>query len=230
MSDWNNTTLYDYLECGNYPENWDGFFRLSFVQQELRKISEKLASESDQIIYPPINQVFRALNETSLESIKVCLIGQDPYHNGSAVGLCFSVKPGNTINPSLRNIYKEIGKNGQGDISHWAKQGILMLNTSLTVIDSKPNSHKKLWEKFTDMLLKFIIDNTEHVVWLLWGANAHVYKSFLLNTTHIPFLTTHPSPFSCNKPSTSAPAFIGSNVFAITNEHLSRLGKSEINW
>lgn len=228
-------SLLDFLNQGNYPSSWKGFFESEEVQAELQDISNKLSTESPERIYPMIHQVFRAFYATPLNKVKVVLIGQDPYRNGSAVGLCFSVKPGNAINPSLRNIYKELKNEGisvqeTGNITHWARQGVFMLNTALTVEKGNADSHAEIWVNFTHMALQYLAEHTKKTVWLLWGGHAHSYRGLLQKTSHIPVLATHPSPFSATRASSTAPAFIGSNVFTETNSQLLAMGKDPVEW
>ena len=214
---WNSLSLLSFLEEGNIPSSWKEFFEQEEVKEELEKISKYLENESAEI-FPPIHQVFRAFYLTPLEKVKAVLIGQDPYHNGSAVGICFSVKPGNNINPSLRNIYKELRLEGfqlneTGDLTHWSKQGILMLNTALTVLRGDPDSHTAIWYDFTTYLIKFIDRKKENDVhWLLFGSKAVNIVAYTAKKGR-KHITSHPSPFSANRSTNTVKAFIGSGVF-----------------
>jgi len=220
---WKTSSLSQFLLEGNIPSGWKEFFSLNDVKNELQYISKTLERGNlecgNLIIYPPINQVFRAFYLTHLKDIKAVILGQDPYHNGSAVGLCFSVKLGNKINPSLRNIYKELETEGfspncNGDLISWSEQGILLINVSLTVIKGEPNSHSHIWANFSELLINYISDNAK-AQWLLFGNNAHTFGKQISNgkVKGIIHKTTHPSPFSAYKSSKTAPAFFGSNVF-----------------
>lgn len=213
--DWKSLSLIDFLE-NNTPQDWLDFFSKSEIQHELENISEKLYDiAQEKVIYPPINQVFRALYMVPICNIKAVIIGQDCYHNGSAVGLCFSVKKGNKINPSLRNIYKELENEGyspnkNGDLSHWAKQGILLLNMALTVEEGNAGSHVNIWKKFSELLVKYISD-TISTDWLLFGAQAHkVTKIAKKGNFHC---TSHPMPLSAYKSTKNYESFFGSGVF-----------------
>lgn len=221
---WESMTLWEYLEEGNFPSDWTDFFISQ--SQELHNVSVGISQsiENNKTVYPPIYQVFRAFIHP--KKVRVVIIGQDPYFQGSAVGLCFSVLPGNKINPSLRNIYTELKKEGfapieDGILIDWVQQGCLLLNTALTVEEKTPDSHTKLWKKFTKNAITHINDTTENVAWLLMGAHAHAFEKFVdVERGHKCFLTTHPSPFSAYKPTKTAPAFIGSGVFKEINAFL----------
>lgn len=228
----NYTNLQQLVDDDNYPKScpyWKKFFDNN--KTLLKRISEEIREKSH-TIYPPIHQVFRAFYETPLKNIKVVVLGMDPYHNGSAIGLCFSVLPGNKINPSLKNIYKELENSGytvnkNGDLTHWAKQGCLMLNTALTVEKGIPDSHTTIWSDFTKKLITYISENTENVAWLLMGAKALNFQKYIsAERNHAFFITSHPSPFSAHKGFQRYPAFLGSNVFKKVNTFLS-IG---INW
>jgi len=229
--DWKSLTLWDYLLEGNYPRSWNNFFLEDNVQRDLHQISEDLKEETDKgiTIYPPLNQVFRAFCCTPLDKIKVVVLGMDPYHNpGSAVGLCFSVRPGNKINPSLKNIYKELKNEGynpteDGVLTHWTDQ-CLMLNTALTVAKGEADSHTGIWYGFSEKVIKYIAYNYPSIVWLLMGAKALAFKPLLGESKVI--ITSHPSPFSAYKGFRDHPAFIGSGAFRKINDKL----KKPIDW
>lgn len=231
--DWKKMSLYDFLEEYNVPDGWEEFFNKPDVQKELKQISDFI-SRSEKTVFPMIEHVFRSFIPLGL--ISVVILGQDPYHNGytrysgSANGLCFSVKDGNRINPSLRNIYKELRNEGFSpkedcNLFHWKKQGCLLLNTSLTVEVGSPSSHCKLWDNFSKLVVDYINNHTSNVVWLLMGKHAQYYDRFI-SDIHTVFFTTHPSPFSCNRSTKDAPAFIGSGVFKSINDVLD----SKIKW
>lgn len=241
---WNEMSLWDFLNEGNIPSGWKDFFIQN--QDILYTISEKLEEEkklnSKLIIYPPVNQVFRSF--IPLEKIKVVILGQDPYHSGttefdgSAVGYCFSVLPGNRINPSLRNIYKELKNEDydvkeDGDLSHWVDQGCFMLNTALTVEKGCADSHTAFWYDFTEKVIKYIVDNCTNVVWLLMGSKAYKFGVLIPKegeSRHSVFCTSHPSPLSATRSTNWIPAFIGSFVFNGINEKLKKYGKRKIKW
>lgn len=184
------------------------------------------------IIYPPKNYIFNALKLTPYHNVKVVIVGQDPYHGeGEAHGLSFSVQKGIKLPPSLRNIYKEIYDDlgieepNNGDLTSWAKEGVLLLNASLTVEKDKPNSHQKLgWSNLTDYIIKVLNAKEEPVVFILWGAFARSKKVFITNPKHLIIESAHPSPFSANY------GFFGSHPFSKANQFLENNGIEKINW
>lgn len=184
------------------------------------------------IIYPPKNYIFNALKLTPYHNVKVVIVGQDPYHGeGEAHGLSFSVQKGIKLPPSLRNIYKEIYDDlgieepNNGDLTSWAKEGVLLLNSSLTVEKDKPNSHQKLgWSNLTDYIIKVLNAKEEPVVFILWGAFARSKKVFITNPKHLIIESAHPSPFSANY------GFFGSHPFSKANQFLENNGIEKINW
>ena len=212
---WDKMTLIDFVNEGNIPSGWKDFFYMNEVQLELYSISNILYKLGKQkIIYPPINKIFRAFYDVPVNKIKAVIVGMDPYHNGSAVGLCFSVKKGNKINPSLRNIYKELVLEGynvtkDGDLSHWAKQGVLMINMALTVEKSKPGSHSKIWNNFSQLLVKYL--SLKKIKWILLGKQAHKLSEQISHKNC--YCTSHPSPFSAYRNCGLYPPFIGSKIF-----------------
>ena len=231
--DWKTLSLWGFLEEGNIPSGWEEFFMRDDIQRILKIISDKLQKEAKEgkTIYPNINKVFRAL--MPLDKVKVVIIGQDPYPNGSAVGYCFSVLPGNYINPSLKNIYKELKEEGytpneNGILLDWVKQGCMLLNTALTVIKNSPDTHTMLWYDFTVELIKYINENTKNVVWILMGSKALAFSPLMSNGKYL--VSSHPSPFSAHKGFRNHPAFLGSNLFKDANKILKNNGKSEIKW
>ena len=183
-------------------------------------------------IFPPKKQIFRALELTPFENIKVVILGQDPYHGeGEANGLAFSVNKGIKLPPSLRNIYKELESDLgvkppiQGDLTSWAKQGVLLLNSVLTVEKDKPGSHRNIgWEEYTDSIIKEISDKKENIVFILWGKYAQSKKDLIDERKHLVISSPHPSPFSARK------GFFGSKPFSTTNTYLKSKGKKEIDW
>ena len=220
---WEIINLEKFIEEKNYPQSWKDFFERQDIIEELRKISEKLDYTVGEI-YPRINNLFRAF--IPLEKIKVVILGQDPYHDGNAVGLCFSVAPNRKINPSLRNIYNELENEGykivkNGSLVHWMNQGCFMLNTALTVERGIPNSHTVFWYNFTRYVIQYISEGTYNISWLLMGKNAIEFRQYIHNDTHNIFCTSHPSPFSANKNiGEDIPSFLGSNVFNKINEKI----------
>ena len=220
--DWKNMSLVDFLNEGNVPSGWLEFFCSKEVTDQLEIISQDLDSvRKDKIIFPPIDKVFRAFYMVPKDDIKCIIIGMDPYHNGSANGLCFSVKTGNKLNPSLRSIYKELKNEGfdpveNGDLSHWASQGVLMLNASLTVEKSIAGSHSSIWYQFTSLLIKYISKSVNRPTrWLLFGNNAQSMMEYIniKNINNIIHCTSHPMPLAAGKSSKRGIPFWGSNVF-----------------
>ena len=181
--------------------------------------------------FPPKSQIFRAIELTPFDEVKVVIIGQDPYHNDNqANGLCFSVSDKVKAPPSLKNIFKELEddlgiKKTSNELEMWAKQGVLLLNATLTVRAHEANSHKDLgWEKFTDFIIKEISDKKENVVFVLWGAFAQKKAGLIDASRHFIIQSAHPSPFSVHK------GFFGSRPFSKINQFLEEKGKEPINW
>jgi uracil-DNA glycosylase len=187
---------------------------------------------SDYIIYPNADDIFNAFQFTPLSQVKVVILGQDPYHNeGQAHGLCFSVKPEVDIPPSLVNIFKELGDDlgcaipNNGYLEKWSKQGVLLLNTVLTVRAHQANSHHgKGWEKFTDAVIQAVNVQKRPIIFLLWGRPAQKKRSMLNNPMHLILEAPHPSPLSSYR------GFYGSKPFSKTNEFLSQHGIEPIDW
>jgi uracil-DNA glycosylase len=183
-------------------------------------------------LYPAGQNIFSAFNKTPINEVKVVILGQDPYHGANqANGLCFSVNPGVKIPPSLKNIYKElntdIGMNipGSGDLSTWAEQGVLLLNSVLTVRAHEAASHKnKGWEKFTDAVIRGISNQTKDVIFILWGNYAKKKGQHIDTTKHHIITSAHPSPLSAHN------GFLGSKPFSKTNSILNSLNKQPIEW
>lgn len=223
--------LFNFLESGNYPDDsqgWNSFFRSERIQTLLKRISDALNVDAkENIIFPPIYKVFRAFYAVPLNKIKVVILGQDPYHDGNAVGLCFSVPPNGKLNPSLQNIYKELNIQGNGSLLSWAEQGCLLLNTALTVRKGEPESHLSIWSDFTEEVIRYVSANTKNVAWLLMGAKALAFKPLVDESKHTTFITSHPSPFSARSGFRGYPAFLGSGVFKKINEFL---GDRKINF
>ena len=204
-------------------------FQKDYYHELMAKVSE--AYENNQV-FPPANEVFNALNLTPLSQVKAVIIGQDPYHDvGQAHGLCFSVKPGVKVPPSLVNIYKELHDDlgctipEDGYLVKWATQGVLMLNTVLTVNAHEPNSHKGYgWEKFTDAIISKVNEEDRPIVFLLWGAPAQKKKKLLNNPKHLILEAPHPSPLSVYR------GFWGCKHFSKTNDFLVNNGIEPIDW
>lgn len=183
-------------------------------------------------IYPPPQQLFQAFDLCPLTAVKVVILGQDPYHGpGQANGLAFAVNPDTTIPPSLQNIYREIEAdvgpvtNRSGDLTHWAKQGVLLLNTSLTVTHKQPGSHRDWgWERFTDAVIRIVNEQTTPCVFLLWGAHAGLKQSLITNPNHCILKAPHPSPLSAHR------GFLGCRHFSQTNQFLQTHGYTPITW
>jgi len=183
------------------------------------------------IVYPNIDNVFKAFSLTKFDDVKVVLIGQDPYHGeGEANGLAFSLNENVKITPSLRNIFKELEsdlgiKRINKDLSGWAKQGVLLLNTILTVEKDKPLSHKDLgWQHITDFFIKYISDYKNNVVFILWGNESQKKESLIDKSKHLIIKSAHPSPLSASR------GFFGSKPFSKTNEYLKKNNQSVIDW
>lgn len=214
-------------------ESWKNILQDEFAKPYFEQLVSFVKEEyQTTTIYPPGSLIFNAFNKCSFDDIKVVIIGQDPYHGpGQAHGLCFSVNEGIKIPPSLRNIYKElnsdIGKTipTSGNLEHWANQGVLLLNATLTVRANQAGSHqRKGWETFTDAVIKLIAEQKKDVVFLLWGAYA-IKKSEMINPQRHYILTApHPSPLSASR------GFLGCKHFSKTNEFLASKGLPQIDW
>ena len=213
--------------------DWDEILKDEFESPYYLKLREFLKEEySTRRIYPPMNDIFNALRYTSYSDTRVVILGQDPYHGqGQAHGLCFSVLPGVKFPPSLQNIFKELHSEygmippPTGELTGWAKQGVLLLNTTLTVREGTPQSHKgRGWEILTDNIIKAIAKKDSPVVFILWGGNARTKKSLITNPKHIVLECAHPSPLSAYN------GFFGCNHFLKTNEFLKVNGLKEIDW
>lgn len=204
-----------------------------FYQSYYKELYQFIKSEYNKyIVYPNAEDIFNAFHFTPLESVKVVILGQDPYHNeGQAHGLCFSVKPEVDIPPSLVNIYKELKDDlgyqipNHGYLEKWARQGVLMLNTVLTVRAHQANSHQgKGWEKFTDAVIQAVNKQDRPIVFILWGNPARMKKSMLTNPKHLILEAPHPSPLS------SFRGFFGSKPFSKSNTFLEENGIEPIDW
>ena len=216
-----------------FNNDWDEILADEWTKPYYLKLREFLKSEyAAKTIYPDMNDIFNALKLTSFEDTKVVIIGQDPYHGeGQAHGLCFSVKKGVTPPPSLKNIFKElntdIGKPipNDGELTEWAKQGVLLLNNVLTVREGQPASHKGMgWEIFTDRIISELNKKQTPVVFLLWGAHAQKKAEIITNPIHYKLKAVHPSPLSASR------GFFGCKHFSETNKILRKENLKEIEW
>jgi uracil-DNA glycosylase len=217
----------------NIGNDWDTLLADEFKKDYYLKLREFLKAEYfSRRIYPPMQDIFNALRYTSYENSRVVILGQDPYHGeGQAHGLCFSVKRGTPLPPSLKNIFKELhddlGINAPecGELVGWAKQGVLLLNTTLTVREASPQSHKgQGWEILTDRIIELLNKKDSPVVFMLWGANARAKKALISNPKHLILECAHPSPLSAYN------GFFGCGHFIKANEFLESSGVSTINW
>ena len=213
--------------------DWDNILADEWEKPYYKKLRAFLKQEyATQKIYPKMHDIFNALKYTSFEDTKVVIIGQDPYHGeGQAHGLCFSVKQGVMPPPSLKNIFKELNSDigkpipNHGELTDWAKQGVLLLNAVLTVREGQPTSHKAVgWETFTDRVINELNRKTTPVVFLLWGAYAQKKAEIITNPIHKKLLSVHPSPLSAYN------GFFGNGHFIKANEYLSSTGKQPIIW
>ena len=217
----------------NLGNDWDLILKDEFEKDYYLKLREFLKTEyRNHVVYPDMYDIFNALKYTSFNDIKVVILGQDPYHGaGQAHGLCFSVQKGVEPPPSLKNIYKELNAElglsipSHGELTKWAKQGVLLLNTVLTVREASPNSHKNCgWEIFTDAVIRHLNEREKPIVFLLWGANARAKTALITNPNHKIFACAHPSPLSAYN------GFFGCGHFAKTNEFLKSIGETPIDW
>ena len=231
----------------NIPESlasldsaWRKHFEQQFAMDYMVKLQDFLKQESEtgQVIYPPKSQWYNAFLYTPFDQIKVVIVGQDPYHGaGQAHGLSFSVPDNIKIPPSLRNIYKELNRDmdlpipTSGNLESWAKQGVLLLNASLTVREGEANSHSKQgWLTFTNSCIDYINQHNEGVVFLAWGKFAHGVCEKVDTTKHCVIKTSHPSPLGASKQGKDFTAFLGSGCFSLANDYLQKTGQEIINW
>lgn len=217
----------------HFGNDWDEILKGEFEKEYYIRLRDFLKKEySENKIYPPMYDIFNALKYSSYEDTKVVILGQDPYHQpGQAHGLCFSVNKNVKIPPSLVNIYKEMKEDlgiepaSHGCLEGWAKQGVLLLNTTLTVRDSKPNSHRgKGWEIFTDRIISLLNEREKPMVFILWGANAKAKAQLVTNPAHLILEGAHPSPLSAHN------GFFGGSYFSIANRFLEATGQKPVNW
>ena len=214
--------------------SWKEKLLEEFNKDYMRSLSEFLRSEKlkNKIIFPPGNKIFNAFNLTKFEDVKVVILGQDPYHGqNQAHGLSFSVEEGIRPPPSLKNIFKELESDmgikqpEHGNLERWCNEGVLLLNSILTVEKSKPASHSNMgWEQFTDKILSILNDLKRNVVFILWGKKAQEKGHFLDKNRHLILKSAHPSPYSANN------GFLGSKPFSKTNHYLNSNNIKEIDW
>ena len=214
-------------------DSWRATLTEETRQPYFAALQKFVAEEREQhTIFPPEAEVFAALTLTPIDQVRVLILGQDPYHDDhQAHGLCFSVQAGVAIPPSLSNIFKELKSDlgykipNNGNLTPWAKQGVLLLNTALTVRAHQANSHKdRGWEMFTDAVIKAVNAKADPVVFVLWGANARKKLSLIDQSRHTVIESAHPSPLSAYR------GFFGSRPFSRINATLRAEGKTEINW
>ena len=214
---------------GDWLEALKDEFKKDYYKQLFEKVNEEYRTR---LIFPPANDIFNAFHLTPLKDVKVVILGQDPYHgNNQAHGLCFSLKPEVEIPPSLVNIYKELHDDlgctipDHGYLVKWAKQGVLMLNTVLTVRAHQANSHRGIgWEEFTDAAIRVLNTQDRPIVFILWGRPAQMKKAMLNNPKHLILEAPHPSPLSSYR------GFFGSRPFSKTNQFLEANGVEPIDW
>lgn len=213
--------------------SWDQVLEQEFKSDSYLRLREFLKAEySTQTIYPPMHDIFQALRLTPYENANVVILGQDPYHGpDQAHGLAFSVRPGVAVPPSLKNIYKELAEDlgcsipNHGYLVDWAKQGVLLLNTALTVRAGQANSHRgKGWEELTDSIIRHLNLRDKPVVFLLWGGNARAKVPLITNPLHLVLCAPHPSPLSAYQ------GFFGCKHFSKTNAFLQTCGLPPIDW
>ena len=213
--------------------DWDLLLAAEWEKAYYQNLRKQLIQEyKNYKVYPDMYDIFNALKSVAYEDCKVLILGQDPYHGkGQAHGYAFSVKKGVRTPPSLLNIYKEMHEDigtyipDNGYLKKWADQGVLLLNTSLTVRAGKPNSHEKLgWEILTDRIIKLLNDRQKPIVFILWGRNAQSKEPFITNPKHLIIKSPHPSPFSASR------GFFGSKPFSRTNNFLKSTDQEPIDW
>ncbi|NVK43138.1 MAG: uracil-DNA glycosylase [Oceanospirillaceae bacterium] len=214
--------------------SWQPALAGEFEQPYMQALKQFLRDEKDsqKIIYPHSSDWFHALEATPLDEVRVVILGQDPYHQpDQAHGLCFSVRPGVRVPPSLQNIYKELQSDlgiapvGHGFLESWARQGVLLLNSVLTVEQSRAASHQgKGWEQFTDRVIHAVNDRCEHVVFLLWGSYAQKKGAFIDRQRHLVLQSPHPSPLAAHR------GFFGCRHFSQANAYLEAHGRGSIDW
>ncbi len=218
---------------GAITNDWLAPLRAEFAKPYYKDLYQKVLQEYRTVkVFPPADDIFNAFHLTPLSEVKVVILGQDPYHNdGQAHGLCFSVQPGTDIPPSLVNIYQELQNDlgcyipNNGYLEKWAKQGVLLLNTVLTVRAHQANSHRGIgWEQFTDAVIRILNEQDRPIVFLLWGSPARAKKAMLNNPNHLVLEAPHPSPLSAYR------GFFGCRHFSRTNQFLEAHGIAPVDW
>ncbi|MCF0193307.1 MAG: uracil-DNA glycosylase [Prevotella sp.] len=208
--------------------SWNTILSGEFDKEYFVKLTDFVRKEYRRTAcYPPGLLIFNAFNLCPFDNVKVVILGQDPYHEpGQAMGLCFSVPDNVRIPPSLVNIYKELGvENRTGNLTHWANQGVLLLNATLTVRAHQAGSHQRRgWETFTDAVIQQVSAQKEHVVFILWGSYAISKKALIDQSKHLVLTSVHPSPLSAHR------GFFGNHHFELCNNYLKQWGKSEVIW
>ncbi len=213
--------------------SWNNILQPEFEKEYFKTLTGFVKSEySSCTIYPPGNLIFNAFDQCPFDNVKVVILGQDPYHEpGQAHGLCFSVNDGIMFPPSLQNIFKEIESDlnipapKSGNLTRWAKQGVLLLNATLTVRAHQAGSHQhKGWETFTDAVIHQIAEKKEHVVFILWGSYAQKKGEFISPQKHLVLKSPHPSPLSAHR------GFFGNKHFSTANDYLKQTGQEPIHW
>ncbi len=217
----------------NIGNEWDGLLAEEFRKDYYLRLREFLKAEySSRNIFPPMNDIFNALRYTSYNDVRAVILGQDPYHGmGQAHGLCFSVKKGVQPPPSLQNIFKELNADlgiappNHGELTEWAKSGVLLLNTALTVREGQANSHRNQgWEILTDHVIELLNQREAPIVFLLWGGNARAKAKLITNRNHLVLQCAHPSPLSAYN------GFFGCRHFSKCNDFLVSHGMTPIDW
>lgn len=215
--------------ASSWKSRLSGEFQKPYFQNLTNFVRQEYATQT---VYPPGKEIFKAFDACDFDNVKVVIIGQDPYHGpGQANGLCFSVREGIKIPPSLVNIFKEIRQDlgkpipSSGDLERWATQGVLLLNATLTVRASSPGSHQnKGWETFTDEVIRQLTTTRTNIVYLLWGAYAQKKGELIDRNNNLVLMSPHPSPFSADR------GFFGCRHFSKANDYLKSKGKEEIDW
>lgn len=255
ISKYNNFDKFNIMKL-KLKKSWKNIFQQIYSDDEINKINKdiikilKLNNFKEQDIFPYPDLIFNSFNYFNPEETKVVILGQDPYFNNEVVrinkqkftvpqatGMSFSVNKYVKEPSSLKNIYKNLLLNKQieeypyhGNLESWAKQGVLLLNSSLTVSQKKPNSHQNIWKDFTNKIIKYLSDNQTNIVFVLWGRNSLEKKELINNRKHKIIISSHPSGLSCNKKMMHYPAFNNNNHFNLINEYLIKNNKKIINW
>lgn len=216
-----------------FKNNWNELLKDELQKEYYIKLREFLIEEyKTKVIFPNAYDIYNALHFTDYKDVRAVILGQDPYHGpNQSHGLAFSVKPGVRIPPSLRNMYKELHTDlgcyipNNGYLEKWAREGVLLLNTALTVRSGEANSHRKIgWEKFTDRIIELLNEREDPIVFILWGNNAIIKEKLITNKQHFIIKSVHPSPLSASR------GFFGTKPFSKTNNFLISIGKRPIDW